>query len=384
MKYCPNCGTKLKDEEQFCHECGAKAQEPKRETYVESCDGDDFVRNEKVIRRKNNKVQWKFLLWIALPMLMILVFSVYPPISAFVSSFFDNVRVSGIPTKTFVGFGNYAEIFSDQMFWICLKNVAIFTAVGLIVGNLNTIILAELLYNLRAKRLSSFMRVLFIIPILIPSVVTLLIWKDVIFSADPDRGLVNQMLMALGLRTQSWYKEMTLDWPAKIAIIFTQFPWVAGTSFLIYLAGLQNISKSVMEACQLDKCSTLKRVFKIDFPLIAPQLKYFLIMGVIGGLQNFDLQLVIITQEYAPSDVLGLYLYNHAFGIGYGIDRFGYACAVGMIILVLTLLLTILNNSLNSEKSALKQAKKAEKETAALIAKMNESAALVEGGNNHE
>jgi len=379
MKYCEKCGAKLEDDVIYCPECGAKSRVKEKVGSTLVMEGEEFARNSYVPHKKQ-KTQWKFLLWIGIPMLFLLVFSFYPPLSAFVQSFFDVKRVSGIPTTVFVGFGNYISIFNDTMFWICLKNVVIFTVVGIICGNLNTIILAELLYNLKSKKTSAFFRVLFIIPILIPSVVTLLLWKDVIFSADPDRGLINQLMLALNLPTQEWYLEQNLSWPAKIAIIFTNFPWVAGTSFLIYLAGLQNISKSVMEACQLDKCGTFKRVFKVDLPLISSQLKYFLIMGVIGGFQNFDLQLIIIQKEYAPSDVLGLYLYNHAFAIGTAetYNRFGFASAVGMIILVITLTLTILNNTLNSEKSQAKQAKKAEKKTAELIAKMQASAALAE------
>lgn len=302
-------------------------------------------------KKKKKKYQYRAFLWLLVPFVFLAIFSFYPPIKAFADSFFDvNVRNESF----FVGFGNYIEIFKDEVFWICIKNVLIFTAVGMVCGNFMTIFLAELLFNLKNKKLAAFFRVLFIIPILVPSIVILLIWKYVMFGST---GLMNQLSTALGSGTHLWYWDDN-DFIAKFAIIFTNFPWVAGTSFLIYLAGLQNIPKSVMEASQLDNCSTLKRIFKVDMPLIKSQLKYFLVMGCIGGFQNFDLQLVVVGGETDATNVLGLYLYDRAFGLaGDALNRtrFGYASAVGMIILVITLGLSIFNLNLKEDKTPKKK-----------------------------
>ena len=87
------------------------------------------------------------------------------------------------------------------------------------------------------------------------------------------------------------------------------------------------------------------------------------VMGVIGGFQNFDLQLIVVGMETKPTMTLGMYLYDRAFGVGY-IDntriiteRFGYASAVGMIILFLTIVLSIFNMSLNTERPVKKKKK---------------------------
>ena len=325
--------------------------------------------NRTNLKKKLRKYQFQAFLWILIPMAFLIVFSYYPPIQAFIDSFYDSQiipRPGGNyeTVDVFVGFANYKELFGDKVFWLCIKNVLIFTSIGLICGNFMTIFLSELLFNLRNKKLSSFFRVLFIVPILVPSLVIVLIWKYVIFG---NTGLLNQLMLALGKDPQLWYWETdpNKEWVAKFAIIFTNFPWVGGTSFLIYLAGLQNIPNSVMEASQLDNCSTMKRIFKIDIPYILPQLKYFLIMGVIGGFQNFDLQLIALGAEYDSTNVLGLYLYDRAFGIGYVTDgstiihpRFGYASAVGMIILVVTMALTILNMRLNTDQTKTKRNRK--------------------------
>ena len=130
-------------------------------------------------------------------MAFLLVFSYYPPIKAFFDSFTDsrfNSTTKGYET-VFVGVSNYVEIFQDPVFWVCVKNVVIFTLFGMVFGNLMTIFLAELLYNLKSKKLSAFFRVLFIVPILVPSLVILLIWKYVMFGST---GLMNNIVTAMG------------------------------------------------------------------------------------------------------------------------------------------------------------------------------------------
>jgi len=287
--------------------------------------------------KRRHKFQYQAFLWMLPAFAFLFMFSYYPPIKAFIDSFRYNGTFS---------FGNYQEMFSDSVFWVCVKNTFIFTLVGLVCGNAMTILLAELLYNFRSKKGSSFYRVLFILPILVPGIVLILIWKYVIFGSD---GLVSQLITAFGGTPPSeYYTNTSNSFIAQFAIIMTNFPWVAGTSFLIYLAGLQNISSSVIEAAKLDNCGVCKRVFKIDLPLLMPQIKYFLIMGVIGGIQNFSLQLVVANKwVYHNTDVLGLYLYNYAFGQGGipgNVARPEYACAVGMFIFAITLVLTLISN----------------------------------------
>jgi len=274
-----------------------------------------------------------------------LVFSYYPPINSLILSFTDSTN--GLDGE-FIGFDNYKELFfggpnlydrylSNTVFWKSLLNVIILTVVGMITGNAMTIFLAELLYNCKAKILSKIYRYLFIITILVPGVVNTLIWETLVFSAN---GLANTILKAFNQDPSLWY--FSPDFMAMLAIMLTGFPWVGGTSFLIYLAGLQNIPESIKEAGILDGLTTFKRIVYIDFPYLAGQLKYFLILGIIGGLQNFSLQLIVMGAGYGSSNatvVPGFLLYD----LSIEGDRYGLAAAIGMVIFVLTLGLTILN-----------------------------------------
>ncbi|HLT00261.1 MAG TPA: sugar ABC transporter permease [Acholeplasma sp.] len=282
-----------------------------------------------------NKTQYKAFIWLAPALTLLLVFSYYPPIRALMLSF-TNARGTGV--GEFIAFQNYIEIFTSEVFWISMRNVVMFIIVGMIVGNFMTILLAELLFNLKSERLRGIFRYLFILPILVPGVVVILIWRFIVF-AGGDNGIANMILGFLGLESSNWYFDPSM---AAMSIILTGFPWVAGTSFLIYLAGLQNISYDVIEASRLDGANMMQRIFKVDLPLIGGQLKYFVVMGIIGGLQNINLQVLITGSGPGTTNatnVPAFMLYEAAFTY----DRYGFASAIGIVIFAMTLGLTILN-----------------------------------------
>lgn len=305
---------------------------------------DKLVEKHIRIHRRKKYNYWAYL-WLLPAIVLIAIFSAYPLINSFVLAFTNS---SGSGYGDFVGFDNFIELFNDPVFWICIKNVFIFTVVGIVCGNLMTILLAELLFNIKFKKTSAFLRVLFILPVLVPGVVIYLVWENIIFSSS---GFVNQILLSMGKEPIAWYFENPYNF---IAIILTNFPWVGGTSFLIYLAGLQNINKSVFEATRLDGITGLRRVFRIDLPLIKGQLKYFLIMGVIGGLQNFDIQLIITGSGPGTTNgvnVPGYYIFQLAWSGEYDV-RYGYASAIGVIIFIITIGFSIANFRKNKKEVA--------------------------------
>lgn len=287
---------------------------------------------------------WAYL-WLAPAFLLMLVFAYYPPVNTFILSFTDSTN--GL-VGDWCGLKNYKEVLfggdritavyhSDTVFWKSMWHAVLLTVEGILVGNTMTILLAELLYNCKSARASKVYRYIFLITILVPGVVSMLIWKTLVFSAD---GLANQLLSALHLKTSLWYSAPNFQ--CLLAIMLTNFPWVGGTSFLIYLAGLQNIPESIVEASVLDGLGTFRRVFCIDLPFLAGQIKYFLVLGIIGGFQNFSMQLVVTGAGYGSSNaaiVPGYMLYEFAF---YD-NQYGLAAAIGMILFILTLALTILN-----------------------------------------
>lgn len=294
------------------------------------------------LNRKKNKNRYdllKAVAWLILPMSMIVLFCVYPFIKAFINSFTE-WSISG-QTK-FVFFHNYLSIYSDLVFWKSFKNMLILIFFGLITTNVATICLAEMLFNMKNKKVSKIYRYIFLIPAIVPGMVIILLWKNVVFLGT-EEGLMNTILSWFNINPNAWYYSE--KW-SKFSIIMTNFPWVGGISFLIYLSGLQAIPESCLEAAKLDGANTFQRIRYIDLHLLSGQIKYFFIIGIISGAQTFDYQLIIT--DGGPNNstnVPGYMLYLKT----YGYSKIGEASAIGVTLFVLTFALTIIANKISKK-----------------------------------
>ncbi|QDU71493.1 carbohydrate ABC transporter permease [Mucisphaera calidilacus] len=137
--------------------------------------------------------------------------------------------------------------------------------------------------------------------------------------------------------TPAWLGSRDLVLPA---LIFWGFPWVGTVGVLIYLAGLQQIPTDVYEAAELDGVGPVRRLFSIELPLVMTQVRINLIFMTIGTLTGYEFYLILLGHAGGPGNigiVPGLYMYSKAFIDG----RFGYSCALGMVLFVMVLLLTI-------------------------------------------
>ncbi len=294
----------------------------------------------KFIKKQNgNKDGRVALCWLILPVVAVSLFCVYPVITAIVRSF-----MTWTPSQSkWVWFQNYTTLFKDALFSTAFKNMLVLVFGGLLTGNIMTLILAELLFNLALKKTEKVLRYLFLLPALVPGMVNVLLWKNVVLSAD-ETGVVNVLLHWIGVAPKAWYFDKSM---VIFSMIFTNFPWVGGVSFLIYLSGLQSIPESVYEAAELDGLSHFKRVFVIDLPFLVGQIKYFIIVGIISGVQGYDLQLILGFSSVDPaSTVPGYLLYHYTFG---GDPQYGYASAIGVVLFALTLIVSSVANTVSDK-----------------------------------
>lgn len=140
-----------------------------------------------------------------------------------------------------------------------------------------------------------------------------------------------------GTGNPAWLGNQDLVIPA---ILFWGFPWVGTVGVLIYLSGLQNIPQDVYEAARIDGIGPLGMVFHIELPLIMTQVRINLIFMTISTLTGYEMFLILLGPDGGPGNrgmVPGLYMFSSAFSEG----RFGYACALGMVLFVIILSLTI-------------------------------------------
>lgn len=263
----------------------------------------------------------------------LIIFCYYPPLSGILRSFYN---WDGVGNSTFIGMANFVELFKDSVFLNSIGTMLILLIPRLIIGITVPFIMAELIFSVKTPKLQSAYRVGILMPIVAPGIVFLLIWKYVY---DPNIGLVTTLLKALQLipndAVVNYLNDVHLVIPA---IIFMGFPWIGGTSVLIYMSGLMNVSGEMLEASRLDGAGVLKRIYHIDIPLLMGQFRYFIIFGIIGGLQDYGIQ-IVLTQggpgysTYVP----GYYMYTEAFVAG----RMGYACAIGTTIFIVIFILSL-------------------------------------------
>lgn len=163
-------------------------------------------------------------------------------------------------------------------------------------------------------------------------------------------GIINTFLESAGLGswTQAWLGDSgTALW----AIVFVNFPWVGGISFLIFLAGLVSIPKELYEAGTIDGMGTFQRIVYLELPQLITQFRLVLLLACIHQFQSFENVLVLTNGGPGYKTLTpALYLYKR----GFEYNELGYASAIGVALFAVMLLITmVVNRSVGSREKYL-------------------------------
>lgn len=265
--------------------------------------------------------------------IMVLGFVYIPVIANCVYSFF---RLSSYSAgMTFVGFDNYVRFFTNETFWIMIKNNLLYCIISLIVQVGFGTVIALLLESNLAGRFRDIFRNIYYIPALISLTAVGLMFT---FIYEPNLGLLNSAFKALGHAdwTQSWLGDSKLAIFCIIAMSQWQF---TGYITLLMVVAFQNISTDYIEAAAIDGAGPVRRAVSVILPLAKEQLLVCSIITVIGAFKLFTE--VYSTTAGGPgnsSQVLGLFLYQNAFLH----DDLGMAAVTGVFIFIITMVLSIL------------------------------------------
>jgi raffinose/stachyose/melibiose transport system permease protein len=272
---------------------------------------------------------------------LIVTFKYIPFAVALEKSFFN---WDGGKANFFIGFNNYAELFRDPMFFVCLVNVVAVCIAYVLIALTIPLIAAELVFSLRSKKAMYAIRTAFTFPMVVPGVVTILMWRWILAG---DYGILNQLLRMIGLDAlaRPWLGNSHTALGAVIAI---GFPWLGsamlgGMQFLIYFGALQGIPKDLFEVSYLDGCGWLRRFFYVDIPMLFNQFKLLITLAIIQGLQIFDSVHILTrggpgTATMVPAE----YIYEQGFNYG----RMGYSSAIGVTLFAIILFVSFLNQRL--------------------------------------
>lgn len=258
------------------------------------------------------------------------VLSAYPILRSMFLSFTNRTLLGYEPTE-WVGLKNYIRAFGDVYVWDSLGKSFIYAFATLVTVNV-TGLLAALLMNHVKGKFSNVLRTIFYAPSILPAV-SMVIMFTWIF--NPSTGFLNTILRSLGVENVPlWLEGNTTVIPTLIIMSF----WSFGAKMVIYLAGLQGISKEYYEAASLDGANTVTTFFKITLPLLSPVLFYNVLMSLVGGLQVFTEAYVISgTGTGVPVNFYVLNVFSLAFNSPY---ELGYASALAWILFVIILAMT--------------------------------------------
>jgi N-acetylglucosamine transport system permease protein len=242
------------------------------------------------------------------------------------------------PNKPWVGLDNYERLLSDSRFHEALsRNAQLLVVLPLVTIAIGLTFAALFTQGKQAIKGASFYRIVFFFPQVISAVIVGILWS---YIYNPNIGLLNGVLGALGLDAlkRTWLADPNLVLWSIVAVAI----WSSvGFYMVIYLAAMQSIPSSFYEAAVLDGASRWTSFKDITFPLIWETVRTTMIYLGIAALDFFVLIQVMTgggsTLSARRAEVAALYLYNEAFGK----SRWGYASAIGVVLLLLTLLLSV-------------------------------------------
>jgi len=250
------------------------------------------------------------------------LFLLWPVLAAAWKSLFSDSLAGG--EADFRGLGNYGELLGDGDFWASMWHTVLFTLLS--TPPLVVIPLALALLVNRVAKGQWLFRLAFFAPYVLPVSVIVLIWN---WLYQPGFGLINGYLVKLGFAEVNW---LGAEGTAMISVVIATVWWTLGFSFVLFLAGLQEISKELYEAAALDGANAWQQVRRITLPLLVPTTVLVAVLQVIASLKVFD-QIYLLLQggpNFSTRPAIQ-YIYEN----GFTQYRVGYASALSMVFFLL-------------------------------------------------
>ncbi len=262
---------------------------------------------------------------------LFVVLLIYPIVQSIYHSLFDWNGLG--PAVDFVALDNYKRILTDRVFMIALRNGLLIVVLSLTLQLPLSLALALMVGRDLPGR--AFFRTIFFMPYVFSEVITAIAWLF-LFNPDPERGLINALLILIpGAKAQPWLGNPD----TVLACIFVVLTWkYFGFHMLLYMTGLQNIPAEIEEAARIDGANRRQLLTHITLPLLGSTIRTSVYLSVLGSLQQFIL--VWIMTKGGPvnaSEVMATYMYR------FGFVRFwlGYGSAVAIVMFLICLIFSL-------------------------------------------
>ncbi len=280
------------------------------------------------LARRRERAGWLF---VAPNLAAVLVFLLFPLGFSLYLSFHSWDLFS--PPR-FVGTANYRRLFgSDPLFLIALRNTAVFTVLTVLPTVAIGLVVAAVL-NRKLAGIGLFRAIAFL-PLVASTVAMAVVWR---FIFTTDDGLLNIGLGWFGIDPVPWLTDP--DWALVSLSIVTVWKSVPFAT-VILLAAMQGVPETLYEAAKIDGAGAVRRFRSVTLPLIRGPLSFVFVITVINSVQAFDQAYALTGGSGGPETgtyLLGIMLFQHAFGF----YEVGYASALAWVIFAILLVLTVL------------------------------------------
>lgn len=266
--------------------------------------------------------------------ILTVVFVIYPVFRAAVLSLETWNGVANAPKK-FVGLQNYISILTSGKFWLAMRNSLFFTIGGFVIL-MPAAFLMALLVTSKIK-CTGFFRTVYLIPVMLGTTAVALMW---VFMLNPQFGVFAQVMQAMGLgdHVKNWLATPTVNvW----CVVFVNEWMYAGYNMLIFAAGLVAIPEDIHDACKIDGCTGIKKLFYVTIPLCKNMFMVFSVTCITGCLKVFDI--VWAMTRGGPMDsstTPAILLYTE----GFQFKLMGRSSAISILLLVLGLIISVVLN----------------------------------------
>lgn len=281
---------------------------------------------------------------ILIPIIGYTIFHLFPIIVSFILQFFE-IEYYDLSTLKWNSFASFKEVFSDERLWISLKTT-IFLTSAQFVSLAIALITANFLNN--KFRGTKFFEVIFFIPHICSMVALAVMWK---WMFNPEYGIVNDLLVRFfgEFAKVSWFSsDKAYPWMLFIVIVW----FSPGYGIIMYKSVFTTINPAIYEAAEIDGANGWVKFWKITFPELAPMTFYLLMLGIITGMQTFDIAKLFAGaqhQGYAgPHNsglTLSLFIYKKAFD-DYNMSS---AAVISWFLFILTFILAMINQKLRKK-----------------------------------
>jgi multiple sugar transport system permease protein/raffinose/stachyose/melibiose transport system permease protein len=265
-----------------------------------------------------------------LPCYIIYILFVFLPV--LMTIWYSFRRYDLFSINEFIGIQNYLRLVTDPLFLISFKNTFLY-ALGTIIPQLvfGLLLALGLNRNIAGKNV---LRLAFYMPYLVSMVSVSMLW---LWIYNPDVGVLNTILKSIGLKPKRWL----FDQDIALRSLMMMGVWkMLGYNMVLFLSGLQQIPRHLYEAAEIDGIGHLKQLFHITIPLLQPTTFFLFVINTIQSFAVFE-QVNIMTSG-GPNNATTT-IVHQLYTRGFVNYQMGYACSMGVILLLITLLLTALN-----------------------------------------